>query len=230
MENNKKYRLLARAQLGNDVFRNKWLTMLAVCCVVIFADMFLWSGPLSNFYIGPIFGVILGGPLVYGMTKAMLECARGERWSFTHILHGFTDCFGGSIILGFLEGLFIAVRMVLLIVPGIIAVYSYSMAFYIQCDYPEKEAIDCLHESCDMMKGNKWKLFCLDFSFFGWYLLGALCLGVGILFVVPYHEMARTNFYEALAKKHEAEMTEKMIAEMEAKAAELEELEKLAKE
>jgi uncharacterized membrane protein len=46
-----------------------------------------------------------------------------------------------------------------------------------------------------MMKGYKWKLFCLDLSFIGWYFVGALCLGIGALFVYPYHYMARTNFY-----------------------------------
>ena len=46
-----------------------------------------------------------------------------------------------------------------------------------------------------MMKGYKWKLFCLDLSFIGWYFVGALCFGVGALFVYPYHYMARTNFY-----------------------------------
>ena len=48
------------------------------------------------------------------------------------------------------------------------------------------------------MDGHKWQLFCLDLSFIGWYFVGALCLGLGTLFVVPYHEMARANFYEAL--------------------------------
>ena len=59
-------------------------------------------------------------------------------------------------------------------------------------------ANDCITQSREMMNGYKWKLFCLDFSFIGWYLLGALCLGVGTIFVVPYHQMARTNFYLAL--------------------------------
>ena len=44
----------------------------------------------------------------------------------------------------------------------------------------------------------KMKLFLLDLSFIGWYLLGSLVCGIGALFVVPYHEMARANFYESL--------------------------------
>ena len=48
------------------------------------------------------------------------------------------------------------------------------------------------------MKGHKWELFKLDISFLGWYIVGALCLGVGILFVLPYHELARTNFFKQI--------------------------------
>ena len=57
------------------------------------------------------------------------------------------------------------------------------------------------------MKGYKGKLFCLDLSFIGWYILGALCLGVGVLFVMPYHETARANFYEALKASLSVETT-----------------------
>ena len=77
------------------------------------------------------------------------------------------------------------------------------MAMYIQQDYPEKEGKDCIDQSRLMMDGHKWQLFCLDCSFIGWYLLGALCLGVGIFFVLPYHQLARTNFYLALKAEKE---------------------------
>ncbi len=196
---NKELKEKAKEQLGNHVFRNRWITMLAICSVVILADLYLIAvAPFTGFILGPVLGVIIGGPLIFGMTKALRECVDGERWSFLHILHGFTDCFGGSMILGFLQSLFLSLWSVLLIVPGIIKHYEYSMAFYIQCEYTEKEAIDCLDESKAMMKGHKWELFKLDISFFGWYIVGALCLGVGILFVLPYHELARTNFFKQI--------------------------------
>ena len=214
--NNKELRQLSTDQLGNNVFRNRWITMMAICVTVILADVYLVIiARFTNFVIGPIFGVILGGPLIYGSTKALLECADGERWSFTHVLHGFTDCFGGSMILGFLEGLFLSLWTVLLIVPGIIKSYAYAFAFHIQCENSEKEAIDCLTESESMMKGHKWELFKLDLSFLGWYILGALCLGVGALFVIPYHELARTNFYRQLKEKNDEETLQKILEEAE---------------
>ena len=69
------------------------------------------------------------------------------------------------------------------------------MAYFIQQEQPNKNWKYNINESRRLMNGKKWKLFCLDFSFIGWYFLGFLCFGIGILFVIPYHQMARTNFY-----------------------------------
>ncbi len=262
---NKQFRTLSREQLGNNVFRNRWITMMAICVTAIFTDTYLMAiAPFTGFLIGPVFAVIVGGPLLYGAVKASLECAEGERWSFTHVLHGFLDCFGGSIILGFLKWLFLTAWTMLLLVPGwaiaygiylligdlfqsiawtvflwtlfglwtgalaipgAIKSYEYAFAFHIQCGDVDKEAIDCLTESQRLMNGRKWELFKLDVSFVGWYLLGGLCLGVGALFVIPYHEMARTNFYKSLKDKYDQEEIEKLILEVE-KTEETEETEK----
>ena len=204
----------ARGQLGNNIFRNRWITMLAICSVVLLSDIYLlFISPFTNFLIGPVLGVVICGPLIFGMTKALRECVDGERWSFLHILYGFSDCFGGSVILGFLQSLFLSLWSVLLVVPGIIKSYEYAMAFYIQCEYPEKEAIDCLDESKKILKGYKWTLFKLDLSFFGWYIFGVLCLGVGILFVIPYHELARTNFFKERMEEARNKALEEVLAE-----------------
>ena len=48
------------------------------------------------------------------------------------------------------------------------------------------------------------KLFLLDLSFIGWYILGMLTFGVGLLFVEPYHFQARANFYEVYIKDQTA--------------------------
>ena len=56
------------------------------------------------------------------------------------------------------------------------------------------------------MKGKKWKLFCLDLSFIGWYLLGMLCLGVGVLWVDPYHKVSMALFYEENVKEEVANL------------------------
>ena len=49
-----------------------------------------------------------------------------------------------------------------------------------------------------MMRGNKWRLFCLDFSFIGWILLSILTFGILLFWIMPYMQTARAEFYQDL--------------------------------
>ena len=82
----------------------------------------------------------------------------------------------------------------LLIVPGLIAAYRYSMVPYLMAEFPDLRIMDAMRESKRLMKGNKWRLFCLELSFFGWMLLGSVTI-VGSLWVVPYVHAAQAAFY-----------------------------------
>ena len=74
--------------------------------------------------------------------------------------------------------------------------YSYSMAYYIKLDHPDYGWNACISASRQLMNGHKWEKFVLDLSFLGWIIVGALCLGVGTLWVTPYMEAANAQFYE----------------------------------
>jgi uncharacterized membrane protein len=89
----------------------------------------------------------------------------------------------------------------LFVIPGIVKSYAYSMSYYVSLDHPEFSSTECIDESQRLMDGHKWELFCLDLSFIGWYILGSLCLGVGILWVYTYHEQARAQFYHELVMR-----------------------------
>ncbi len=186
----------ARKQLGENIFKSKWLMMLAVCAMLPLAE----AAATSLFVFGVIAVIIVAGPLHYGVARATVECVEGEKWDVSHAFVGFSENFGHSAMLGFLRGLFTFLWSLLFIVPGIVKIYSYATCFYIQQEQNNKgiEPIDCITKSRQMMDGHKWQLFCLDFSFLGWYIVGALCLGIGVFFVAPYHQTARANFYEAL--------------------------------
>ena len=81
------------------------------------------------------------------------------------------------------------------IIPGLIAAYRYAMADYALCENSEMGVRDALRESSRMMKGNKWKLFCLELSFIGWRILSIFTFGVGQLFLAPYVGQAVAAFY-----------------------------------
>lgn len=190
MTQNSILRERAREQLGNNIFAKEWLMVLLVG--FIYSVIISFAGSIG---LG-IGTVIVTGPLSFGFMRVLVKRARKQgEVDIGDLFVGFTDCFGESLLLSLLTGIFTFLWSLLFIIPGIVKSYSYAMAHYILQDDPTKSWKICLDESQDMMKGYKWKLFCLDFSFIGWYIVGALCLGIGMWFVEPYHNMARTNFY-----------------------------------
>ena len=126
-------------------------------------------------------------------------------------------------------GLFKFLWTLLLIIPGIIKTYSYAMTPYIFAEHPDMTATEAITESRQVMDGNKWRLFCLEFSFIGWDLLCAspaviaaivvvskITMGgnigaliwfipfgvitfIGSLFLRPYREAAYAAFYREVA-------------------------------
>ena len=72
------------------------------------------------------------------------------------------------------------------------------MSSFIAYDHPDYDWKKCLDESQRMMKGHKMEYFLLNLSFIGWMIVGALCLGVGLLWVKPYITAAQTSFYQNL--------------------------------
>ena len=99
--------------------------------------------------------------------------------------------------LAILQGLFVFLWSLLLVVPGIIAAYRYRQALYLLLDHPEKSAWQCLRESAALMRGHKWELFVLDLSFLGWMLLSALFAPVSI-WLDPYRAITNANYYNRL--------------------------------
>ncbi len=72
------------------------------------------------------------------------------------------------------------------------------MVEFIAADNPEMSATEVIDASTKMMKTHRFRLFCLYLSFFGWVLLGIITFGVGLVFIVPYFNAAKIQFYEEL--------------------------------
>ena len=79
--------------------------------------------------------------------------------------------------------------------------YSYCMNLYILANNPKIKIKKALALSIKITNGYRGKLFLLDLSFFGWYLLCCLTLGIGIIFYYPYYMMTFSNACEFLRKK-----------------------------
>ena len=152
---------------------------------------------LSYVVVGAVAVLLLSGPLMLGFTMVCLAVSRRQGASLSKLFEGFSR-FGDSLVLFLLMDIFIFLWSLLLVIPGIIKMYSYSMSWFVLHDRPDLTGNEARKRSMYLMRGHKWRLFCLDFSFLGWYLLSALTLGILAFWVTPYHMRARAEFYQEL--------------------------------
>jgi len=73
--------------------------------------------------------------------------------------------------------------------------YCFRMLHFVLAESPKMPLRSVLSKSLEISRERRWLMFKLDFSFIGWYLLGALACGVGVLFVVPYHSATVVLLY-----------------------------------
>ena len=141
--------------------------------------------------------IVVGIPLSYLFVKEILGFVRGGKIEISSsLVDKFKADYLKSIKVIGLMSIYIFLWCLLLFIPGIIKSYSYCFAPYISMDNDELTAEECINESMKLTNGYKMKLFLLDLSFIGWYLLCIVTLGIAILWVVPYHETARIALYE----------------------------------
>lgn len=188
---NKKLMAEARTALAG-----KWGTAMLACVIVWLVTIAAQIVPMINL-VAPL---LVAGPLTVGLSAFFLKLVRGEKLDLEIVFSGF-DRFGTALATYLLAMLFIVLWALLLIVPGIIAAFAYSQVYFILADDKSVGPMQAIDRSKAMMKGHKWKFFCLGLRFLGWILLSILTLGIGFLWTMPYMSAAAAKFYEDVKRK-----------------------------
>ncbi len=148
--------------------------------------------------VGSLLNAIFLTPsLSLGIIMVYLKLINEQSFKAGDIFEGFYDWWSAFKVT-FLEGLFIFLWSLLLIVPGIIKSYSYAMAIYILAENKGMSALEAINKSKKMMDGHKMDLFVLQLSFLGWALLVIVTLGIAAIWVAPYMHATYANFYKSL--------------------------------
>jgi uncharacterized membrane protein len=151
------------------------------------------SANLATLLFSVVF-LLISGPLTVGYFSFFLGIAQDGEAKLESLFFGFKR-FWASFGIYFLSGIFIFLWTLLLVIPGIIAAYRYAMVYFIVADDEDVGPLEAIGQSKEMMKGNKWKLFCLQWRFFWWMLLCSV-LPIGYLWLVPYMQTSFAKFYE----------------------------------
>ena len=76
-------------------------------------------------------------------------------------------------------------------------------------------ASEAITESRRMMNGNKWRLFCLCFSFIGWFILSIFTCGILLFWITPYMNASIAEFYRSLKNENDTSVDTVESAEVE---------------
>lgn len=145
--------------------------------------------------------IFIGYAIEVGGRKFFIKLPEGDT-DLRYIGYGFRrDRYHDILVTMLSRGIYITLWMLLLIIPGVIKMYAYRMVPYILADNPGIGRTRAIELSNQMTMGEKFDIFVLDISFLGWYLLGALALGIGVLFVQPYYDATNAELYFKLREK-----------------------------
>lgn len=189
-----------------SALENKWGNFVAITFVYgfIIGITQILSGDKDSPAILHLIGLvlfILALPLTWGYQTLFLGAVRGGDATAKDMFEGYNkELFSRVLTTTLLYYVYVFLWSLLLLIPGCIKAYSYAMTPYILKDNPEMKNNAAIEESMRMMDGHKLELFLLDLSFIGWALLSLLTCGIGFLWLTPYMNMARVNFYEDLKK------------------------------
>ena len=147
--------------------------------------------------IGALFSIFVTNAITVGVSNYFIKNTDSTP-AFKDAFSGFKVKYGRNIGTLLLVGIKTVLWSFLFIIPGIIKAYEYAIIPYILADDPEISSKDAFKKAKQMMKGNKWRLFKLEFSFIGWFVLCVLTLGLGTFFLIPYVNAANAEFYVEL--------------------------------
>ena len=135
--------------------------------------------------------------LRYGFQSFGLHAARREKASYYDLMDGFM-VFLRAVMIWVITGILVYVGMLLLIVPGFIIAYTYSMAPRLLLDHPDWGAFRALTESRRLMNGHRMEYFRLRLSLIGWTIMRAFPFTA--VFAEPYVTFCETVFYLTLIR------------------------------
>ena len=147
--------------------------------------------------IGAIFSIFVTNAITVGVSNYFIKNTDSKP-SFADAFSGFKVKYGRNIGTLLLVGIKTVLWTILFIIPGIIKSYEYAIIPYILADDPEISSKEAFKKAKQMMNGNKWRLFKLQFSFIGWFILCVLTFGIGTFFLIPYENAAIAEFYVEL--------------------------------
>lgn len=204
-------------QTGWDKLSGKWtpacvaFLLYILVTLIISAPTFLFEKDSAGEAAWTWISNVLTWILDIGLAAYFLDLVLEKPLFYKRLFYGYSRGFLFAInvfVTQLLMGIFIFLWCLLLIIPGIMRAYSYSLILFILVDHPEYSPLEAIRKSKEMMYGHRMELFVLNLRFIPWALLGIITLGIGFIWVVPYVMSAFSEFYQQIKEQNEVKVIE----------------------
>lgn len=179
---------------------HKWKILYPFLLLALISFLLGWVAGKFGGLIGLVLNLIVSIAMV-GLNGSymayILKFTRTGEASMSDIFACFKARWKQIVWSGFLVGLFTFLWSLLLIIPGIIAAFSYAMVGFLAVD-TDLKSTEVIAKSKELMNGHKWEYFVFVLSFFGWALLAPLTLCILYIWLIPYMYVAITLYYDQL--------------------------------
>ena len=130
----------------------------------------LWN--VGSFFVVNLLAMLWSA----GYDAFTLHLSRGQTASFQDFFQGFRMV-GKVLAVVLLRAVYVFFWSMLLVIPGLVAIYRYRMAVFVILDNPNMTASQALATSSRLTYGKKAELLMLDLHFF-WYYLPTAITGI----------------------------------------------------
>lgn len=156
------------------------------------------------------YAIFIGNPVIVGHRKFYIDNRKGKTEA-GKLLSSFGSDYKNIVKVMFYKDLRIILWSLLFIVPGIIKAIEYMAVDYLLAEYPKIDLNRALKLSGEITSGQKWNIFKLGLSFFGWFILCIMTGGIGFAFLNPYIQATFAELYVVLIEKSVDDGFEKSI-------------------
>jgi len=196
-------------QQAKQLLEGKYTNVIVIMIIISVVSGLFSSGNLNlqqpnvGARLLSIITFALSAAFLFGTTKMYIGLTNDVNPDIEDILLvGFKSNYVRSLVTALLNAIFVFLWSLLLIIPGIIKAYAYSMAFYLLNKEPELQASDAITKSKEYTKGYKMDLFLLHLSYLGWFILSIFTFGILLLWVIPKVETAKTLMFNEIYEKN----------------------------
>ncbi|MDO5423949.1 MAG: DUF975 family protein [Eubacteriales bacterium] len=181
---------------------------------------------LIIFYIGYLIIVLLSGLVGAGYSRLLMNLSRNYPYQFSDLIYPFSHQGDRILLTTLLKALmellcllpalaaflllmlstgrvWLKLVTLILFLVGMVGCFAieltYALTTYICLDTPELTTTEVMQCSREMMQGNRLRLLYVEISFIGLMLLSVLSLNIGFLWLYPYMETTKIQFYRDLS-------------------------------